>query len=146
MNIVIGNMVLPALPHDDPMGVPVDLTVMVDMVIHNRVLPVNVLGAWTIANQEDSSATKVIDLIVDDPVVLTVEIQTHCCGTAVGEFTLLYGALLRSAQANKRVTFVDHLPVVLDGHVAFLHNTTISMRQCQTLENDTTHRCIRRAI
>jgi len=54
-----------------------------------------------------------LDMVAGDFVPLPVQVHTYRATAAVGKATLLDDTILGTAQANQRVGFIEHIPVVL---------------------------------
>ena len=112
----MGDPVLRALVQDDPVGMPVDLAEMMEMVVDDLVVLVDILGAGAVSEQENARAAEVVDLIARDDVPLAVEIEPDGFAAAIEEPAVLDPAFFRSPQAKQPMSLVDHRPVVLNRH------------------------------
>ena len=99
MDVVVGDVVLAALPGEDADGAPVLLADVVDVVVGDLVVSVDVLGARPVAGQQHADAADMVDLVADDADLLAVQVQADGRVAGVGELAVLDAH--RSAPRNR---------------------------------------------
>ena len=92
---------------------PIDFPDMVNVIVVNKVAFVHILGAGTIAAKQDAATAQTFDMVAGNFILLTMQVHTNRAASAVKKMTLINNAVLGSTQANQRVVFVEHVPVVL---------------------------------
>ena len=140
VNVIVGDVVLAALPHHHPHRMPIDQAAMVDMVADNLVLPVDILHAGPVSDQHDAALAHRADLVALDPVLLRVDIQPDGGAAAVAELAIFDRAVLRAAQAHKSVRLVDHFPVVLNADIVPGPDIAIRVGERQSAEDEVSNR------
>ena len=75
MDQIVSHLVFAALPNHDSGRGPVDFSDVMDPVVRHGVAPVRILRAGPVAGEQDSDASGMSDLVVDDSVVEAGEIQ-----------------------------------------------------------------------
>ncbi len=85
MDQIVSHLVFAALPHHDCGRGPVNLSHVMDPVVRHGVALVLILRAGAVAGDEDSNASGMSDLVVDDAVVQAGEIQAQARSARVDQ-------------------------------------------------------------
>ena len=146
VNGVVGDPVLRTLVQDDPVRMPENLPEVVEMVVHDLVVPVDILRAGTVSEQEDAGAAEVAEFVAGDDDSLAMQVQPDGLATAVEEPAVFDPAVFRTPQAEQSVALVDHRPVVLDRHVVVGDGVPVALGEGETVEHDAPDGRVRRAF
>ena len=113
MDQIVRHTVITALTKENPGRMPINIPDMMNVVVGNEVVFVHVLGAGTITAKQDAAPAQMFDVVAGNFVFLSMQVHTDRTASAVKKMTLLDNAVLGPTQANERVVFVEHVPVVL---------------------------------
>lgn len=101
-DVVIPDEVVPALPQDNRMAVPIDFANMMDQVVGDNVMLVDILCSRPITDQDNASLAQMTYLVVCDLDVLAMVIQAYRVSSAVDKDTIMDFAVLGRLKESKR--------------------------------------------
>ena len=116
------------------------------MVVHDLVVPVDILRAGTVAEQEDARAAEVAEFVAGDDDSLAMQVEPDGLAAAVEKPAVFDPAIFRAPQSEQAVVLVDHRPVVLDRHVVVRDGVPVALGEGEAVEHDAPDGRVRRAF